>query len=572
MASRAKLGMGMNMINKLFRFLFILATSILIIQCANQLPPGGGEVDNIPPRIIEVIPIDRTKNFNQEYFELIFSEYVDKRSVQEAIFISPPIPKGVKYEWSGKSLSVFFNDSLKTNTTYTITVGAEVQDLNNRNKMVEPFTFAFSTGSVIDTGSISGKIFDDNPSGIMIYAYFNIDTVANPILQKPDYISQVGKNGKYILPGLGEGKYNVFAFRDKYQDFFYKRNEDEFGVQFKEINLTRNKPENINNNFFINIEDTLAPKLSSVIMSDRNHILLEFNEPIDSSLVSSSNFYLYDSSAQRKISLRYFFKGDARDKQYYLSLSDTLIVGNNLYLHLNKIFDKSLNESLNEITSITVKDLPDTIAPKILKITGTEFGDKVDYDNPIISVKFDDGFDLRNISESIKIMDDKNVQLKFAVCRIDDASFVINLKDKLRQKADYKIVLDLSKCIDAVGNKIDSLYTHKFTTVSELDYTGVIGNVESVVDSLQSYVVLRSATPEKKTYTQKVVNKSFNMNKILPGKYLIWSFIDSNVDKKYNAGVVSPLKYAEEFQFYPDTLNLRARWPVGDIIIKFEKN
>jgi hypothetical protein len=542
------------------------------MQCANQLPPGGGEVDTIPPKIIEVFPQDRAINYNLDYIELFFSEYVDKRSVQEAIFISPPIPKGVKYEWSGKSLSVFFNDTLKTNTTYTITVGAEVQDLNNRNKMVEPFTFSFSTGSVIDTGSISGKIFDDDPSGIMVFAFYNKDTVANPILQKPEYISQVGKNGKYFLPGLSEGKYNVYAFRDKYQDLYYKRNEDEFGVQFKEINLTSSKPESTNNNFFINIEDTLAPKLSSVIMRDRNHILVEFNEPIDSSLVSSSNFFLFDSSAQRTIPIKYFFKGDARDKQYYLALSDTLVIGNNLYLHYSRIFDCSKNESGLDAASITVKELPDTIAPKILKIAGTEFGDKVDYEIPIITVKFDDGFDQNNISESIKILDNKNTRLKFTVNKIDDASFTIKINDKLRQKTEYKLELNLSMYSDAVGNRTDSLYTHKFTTVSELDYSGVVGNVERFIDTLKAFVVLTSATPEKKTYIQKVSNNSFSINKVVPGKYLLWSFIDRDADNKYSPGSVNPLKYAEEFQFYPDTLNLRARWPVGDIIIRYDKN
>ena len=67
----------------------ILLSFIFLLRCANQLPPSGGDVDKIPPRIIEVYPPDGTINYSENFFELDFSEYVDKRSVRDAIFISP---------------------------------------------------------------------------------------------------------------------------------------------------------------------------------------------------------------------------------------------------------------------------------------------------------------------------------------------------------------------------------------------------------------------------------------------------------------------------------------------------
>ncbi|MBS3944425.1 MAG: hypothetical protein KGZ42_02930, partial [Melioribacter sp.] len=64
-------------------------------------------------------------------------------------------------------------------------------------------------------------------------------------------------------------------------------------------------------------------------------------------------------------------------------------------------------------------------------------------------------------------------------------------------------------------------------------------------------------------------DKTFNLTKILPGKYLLSSFIDKNKNIKYDAGSVKPLVYAEKFTFYPDTLNLRARWPIVDVSIEY---
>ena len=74
-------------INRKITLIFVLLSFILIIKCANQLPPSGGEVDKIPPKIEEVYPADGTVNFKDNYFELNFSEYVDKRSVRDAILL-----------------------------------------------------------------------------------------------------------------------------------------------------------------------------------------------------------------------------------------------------------------------------------------------------------------------------------------------------------------------------------------------------------------------------------------------------------------------------------------------------
>ncbi len=118
-------------------FLFIFS------DCANQLPPGGGEVDKIPPRIIEVYPEQGTTNFNDDYFEIGFSEYVDKRSVKDAVFISPAIDGTLDFDWSGKYVRVYFPDSLKKNVTYVVTIGTDVVDLNNKNRMAEAYTLIF---------------------------------------------------------------------------------------------------------------------------------------------------------------------------------------------------------------------------------------------------------------------------------------------------------------------------------------------------------------------------------------------------------------------------------------------
>jgi hypothetical protein len=552
------------------RIISVVITTLFISSCASQLPPGGGEEDKIPPKIIEIIPKPGTLNYSDNYFEMTFSEYVDKRSVQEAIFVSPPLTKSLKYDWSGKSLTAYFQDTLKTNTTYTITIGTDVEDLNNRNKMAEPFSFAFSTGSSIDSGKISGKIYDTDPDGCMVFAYKKIDGEIDPTVQKPDYVSQVGKNGKYTLVGLGEGEYIVYAIRDRLRDFLFQMNDDQIGVQFKDLIITSRFSEIINCDFYLNKMDTIPPKLSSVVMLDRNHLLIEFNEPVDSSKISASNFYLYDSTKQSRYDVYYFFKGDARPRQYNLAIKDSLINGNNIVLVSNKIFDNYGNINAYETYSITPNSEPDTLIPKLQKIFGNMPGDKVDFENPVLTIKFSDGFSRIDVDKALSAYDGTGKVLPHIIEFIDDASFYLKINSKLKQRTEYQLNIDLGKIIDIAGNKIDSTYKHKFTTNSELDFSGVSGLVRADEDNYELFVELKSVGSDKRSYLNKVnKDKSFNLSKIIPGKYLLSSFIDKNKNSKYDAGSIKRIKYAEKFTFYPDTLNLRARWPVVDVVVEY---
>ncbi|MEK6553483.1 MAG: Ig-like domain-containing protein [Bacteroidota bacterium] len=548
-----------------------VASLILFARCANQLQPGGGDVDTVPPQIIEVYPENGTVNYHEDYFEISFSEFVDKRSVQEAIFISPALQKPLKYDWSGKTLTVYFNDTLKTNTTYTVSIGTDAKDVNNNNKMAEALTFAFSTGNKIDKGKIKGKIYDTSPEGVMIFAYQTNGKEADPTKQKPDYVSQVGKNGNYSLLGLRDGDYSVFAIRDKFRDLIYQKNEDGFSVQNKKIELIDKTVEYEDVDFFLTMEDTIVPNISNLIMKDRNHIQIEFNEAVDSTKISGDNFVLFDSTTNKKIIPKYFYKGEGRPNQFYIAFTDSLEPKESWILLSKNIPDLKNNLSMEEKNSFAVRNDRDTLALRIIKSAGLLPGEKVDYEEPVVMINFNDAVELSTLKERLTVQDVKGKKIPLEVERADDASFLVRLSEKLKQSTDYTLKLDLKKYSDLSGNKIDSLFQNKFSTSSELDFGGISGTV-AINDSTQTFVVLEAAEMVKRTYKQKIDSKkNFNFKKVIPGKYLAWSFKDKNKNGKYDFGTITPFKLSEEFKFYPDTLNLRARWPVGGVNIDFQK-
>ena len=70
--------------------------------------------------------------------------------------------------------------------------------------------------------------------------------------------------------------------------------------------------------------------------------------------------------------------------------------------------------------------------------------------------------------------------------------------------------------------------------------------------------------------TSILSNGQFNFERIIPGKYLLFAYYDTDSSNTYSFGSVNPFKESEPFSFYPDTLNLRARWTETDVKFNFD--
>lgn len=553
------------------KYIVLLLFGILLSGCANQLPPGGGEVDKIPPKVIETYPINGSTEFHDDYIEFTFSEYVDKRTVKDALFISPAINGELELDWTGTSVQVNFPEPLKDSVTYVITLGTDVVDYNNKNRMADSYTLTFSTGPTIDKRIISGRVYDEKPSGTMIFAYrLKADTV-NPSTTKPDYISQAGDNGFFQLMGLAAGNYRVFAVADQYRDLLYQVEQDKIGVPFEDIKIAPEDTLFTGLNFFLTQEDTTSPRIMKATMTDRNHILVDMSEEIDSSFITSKNFSIVDSTSKLTFKSVYAYNRVTDLKQFVVVIDTLLKSDKEYFLKAYELGDKKGNVYKNDFSSLTVSDKPDTTKPKIIKSIPPE-GGKIDFINSSISLYFDDAFDTLAARNGIVFTDTTKKKISYTVVFPDNASLRIIPKGRLKGGENYLIKLDLAKFKDIAGNFSDSIYTFKFSTVYEIDFTGASGLITNVSLSDNPFVVLQSTDKtEGKEYHQYLQDgNKFEFNRVLPGKYLLWCFLDRDNSGTYNKGKPSPFIPSEDFSFYNDTLNLRARWGQMDIKFNFK--
>jgi len=207
--------------------------------CANQQPPGGGEEDKTPPEIVASNPRQGTTNFKGDRIKIHLSEYVDRRSFQDAFRISPPVPGDVEFDWSGKDVDVIFPKPLWQmfpDKTFLVSLSSSLTDIHG-NTLAHPQTFAFSTGPSIDKARISGKVFNSEKKILTLLAYNVSGGESNyaPSTRPADYVTETSQAGNYTLPNLAAGKYRIIAIDDNDRNLFYTVDREGYAVLSNDV-------------------------------------------------------------------------------------------------------------------------------------------------------------------------------------------------------------------------------------------------------------------------------------------------------------------------------------------------
>lgn len=209
--------------------------------CANQLPPGGGEEDKTPPKALVLKPKPNSVKYRGNSIDIRFDKYVDRRSLQDAFKMSPPYKGDIDYNWSGKEVELVFSKPFyktDTNKTFVVNIGQDLKDIHG-NSLTEPIRFAFSTGSQIDMGEITGRVYNSNNKLISIFAYKVSSELPefDPTKNTSDYFTESSQSGTYDLTNLSPGTYRIIAIDDEDKNLLYTSERESFGVLPRDIKL-----------------------------------------------------------------------------------------------------------------------------------------------------------------------------------------------------------------------------------------------------------------------------------------------------------------------------------------------
>ena len=194
----------------------IVEMQALISGCAQIVAPTGGPRDTIPPVLVSTNPKEPATHFTGNRITLYFDEYVEVKDIQQNLLVSPA-PKFNPYIDSRlRTVTIRLRDTLEANTTYAISLGNAIQDINEGNA-IKDFRYVFSTGATIDSLFFSGKVqvaeTGKTDSTIIVLLYKNLADSA-VLKQRPKYIARVDGAGNFYFPNLSGGEYKVYALKD----------------------------------------------------------------------------------------------------------------------------------------------------------------------------------------------------------------------------------------------------------------------------------------------------------------------------------------------------------------------
>ena len=200
----------------------------LLAACASIGSPEGGPRDYTPPQVMKTSPEAGALNFHGDKVDITFDEIINIKDQQKKVIISPAPKTQPLIRTVGKKVTIEFREPLEENTTYVIDFSNAIED-NNEGNQLDGYTFAFSTGDVIDSLAISGivlRAMDLEPmQHVIVGIHSNLDDTAFTRLPL-ERISRTNDRGQFTLRNLKPGSYHVFALNDMDGDYRMARTED----------------------------------------------------------------------------------------------------------------------------------------------------------------------------------------------------------------------------------------------------------------------------------------------------------------------------------------------------------
>ncbi len=191
---------------------------LLLAACAQVKEPTGGPKDTEPPKLLIAEPADGSINFTGKRIVLHFNERVKLDRVRERLLISPPLAKAPDVAVSGGTdVVITLNAPLAENTTYTFNIGEAVKDLSEGNA-AEGLSFVVSTGSYLDSLSISGRVvdaFSGLPAADVLVLLHEAKDTGSVRTAPPAYFTRTAKDGRFTLANLRVGPKRLTALRDR---------------------------------------------------------------------------------------------------------------------------------------------------------------------------------------------------------------------------------------------------------------------------------------------------------------------------------------------------------------------
>ncbi len=568
-------------------FIMMAIYTFIMVKCANPVSPTGGPKDETPPIIVSSKPENYSSNFSDKKMSIQFNEFVQLRSLQNQLLISPPMEfkPEIKIKKRSVVIEIDKEEILSENTTYTIFMGNSVVDLTENNPHLN-LEYVFSTGHFVDSLSIRGNIkntFTGFPSknvSVLLYADEN-DTIpldSMPLRIRPNYVAKTDDNGEFGIYNLRNVPYKIFALNDQNGNYLYDLPYENIAFLDSMINpyytgiretavvdstLIDSIPKVVyeytpTELFMFTAIDSTQDIAGEELLADyKIQILLDF--PCKNYLLNPLNF---DSTLDWKIdepnisndSIILWLKPLVPDTIQFEFIADGMIL-DTLEMPTKKPEKKSgglakniFKKKESEVDSIKVilikaeSNVKGSIAELNQKV-------KIDFDYPLESFDF---------SKFIWIEDSISTtpEIQFA----DQSKRHIIINKELSEENNYQLIIPDSILFNIHGNTNDSLI-YNFATKKKDEYGNLILTIEPDQLTGGSWIV-QLMSPDDVVLKERIITERevIRFEFMTPGTYKLRAIHDQNNNGHWDTGNYAYKRQAEKVIYLGAEIELRANW------------
>lgn len=583
---------------------FVLGTIITsLVACANMATPEGGELDFDPPKVVKISPAANSTNVSKGKIVFEFDENVTLDRPSENVIITPPQKSFPVIQSVNSKLTVELKDTLLENTTYTIDFTSAIKD-NNEGNPLENFAYSFSTGDVVDSLVISGRVLAaenlEPVKGMYVGLHSNLDDTAFTKV-KFERISRTSETGEFAIRGVAPGTYRLYALDDTNRDYIYDNPSEAIAFfetliepssmrdarydtvyvdttrllidTIKRIEYTRFLPDNIVMRSF---KSSFQRQYLQKYDRTPNKLTLMFGaptempelEPLD--FDAESDWYVLEKTAKND-TLIYWIKDQKLIETDTLTFRITYLRTDSLNQSLPftdtlRFVDRTRKKSEKELKKEQEKrekEIREGKAPKIdfLKLT-TNLGSQWDT-NKDITLEFDEPIE-GELKPKIRLQQKKDstytdIDFSFIPDSINGRKY--SLRHKWVYEGEYRIQIDSASVHSIYGLWIDKL-SQDFKVKGEDQY-GQLAIVVSGVDSVPAFIELldKSDKPIRKS---RVKDNAVVFRDMAPGTYYARIVLDENENGIWDTGDYNIGLQPEMVCYYPGFFEVKAFWDISN--------
>ncbi len=563
-----------------------------LIGCASIQPPPGGPEDKTPPALDTIMPHQRQINVERDTkLHFFFKKNIDRNSFITALSITPYLNGVVKYKWSGyDEVTVILPEQLRENTTYVVSLTKDLKTRRNA-PLLDPVQIVFSTGSIIDTGHITGTMLPPlNPgaptdlSNISIFAYDiterSLDTLRFDKI-RPDFKTQPSSKGAFEFKAMKVGhSYRIFALIDEFRNNVFDPGIDAFGVANKDVTLDTPEKTDIHIRMAPK-SDSVKPELQDAEITDAYHIRARFSEAMDSATIKPEVFIVNDS-LRHGIHVLAAYRDNIEKKPGVATLLVSVpLQKDSIYLMdvvKNLAHDLAGNpvSDTSKIARFSASTIRDTFPPP--RFTGFESADSSHGIAQAFNMEFifTDAVDTLAIEQGMHMVDSLKKEHTLIYKWIDGTKLIVLTKENLLPNAFYKLSLDgkqLRSPLPSYSAKVkDTVFQFRFFSGDEREFGTISGEITQP-DSLMKLdtsmkVTIQLLTSDDVTFRSVTLppgKHSYIFDRVPRGKYRVRGWVSKTEGGKYDPGSVIPFRFGAPSGDYPDMIDVRPRWTVEKV-------